>query len=251
MNSIVNKQFVKATVFATAAFTADFASAAVSFNSHADLSFIVDSIVETGTENAVDYSSLQVFGSMIRPVEPDVVTWSVLTGDGVVDDNGAEIPYTEGSVVLGNVFNHSFSISGQLNSGILDYSQVAWYEIGFNNNAETSFDISLRASYTLATEINGQVGSASVGLSLYDDNQLYWTDMAIGESGAPGYATFEQAITLTVLPGENRRFYLDVGHDGYIEAAPVPLPAALWPFMAGLVGIFGFKKRTTFASQPA
>jgi hypothetical protein len=50
-------------------------------------------------------------------------------------------------------------------------------------------------------------------------------------------------FSIILAPGQSGFYLADVVINGNLAAAPVPLPAAAWSFLAGLLGIVGMKKR--------
>ncbi len=246
MTQNFDKQLAKLAVFAGALFMTDAAVAGVSFSSNANLSFSINNIVETGTGNAVDYSDLQIFGLMAREADP-ALAWTHIAGNGHINDAHQEIPYMEGPVAVGNYFNHSFNIDGVLNDGMIDFNQTAYYDVGFiNNSALYSYDVTLSLSYGLSSEVSGQDGTVSAMMSFFDDSGAeIWADSVTGMNElAEASEMLDVPYTFTIGPGgELKTFYVDVNHNGRLEASPVPLPAAVWPFMTGLFGIVALRKR--------
>lgn len=242
----VYQQSAKLAVFISALLMADVAAAGVTFGSNADLSFAIGNIVETGTGAAVDYSGLNIYGLMVREADP-FLAWTNISGDGVVNDAQQEIPYMEGPVSVGNFFTNAFNINGSVNDGAIDLNQTAYYDVGLVNNSSFSFDVTLNLSYTLSSQVSGPSDSGNVGATINFMDDAFSTilaDSVDGVSGLPGYSQVSNAFyTFTIGPDEFKTFYVDVNHNGQLEASPVPLPAAIWPFMTGLLAMVGLRKR--------
>lgn len=241
-----DRQMTRLAVFAGALIMANEAGASVSFSSYANLSVAVNSIVESGTGNAVDYSDLHILGAVVR--EADVNSaWTNINGGGYVNDARQEIPYMEGSIAVGNYFTHAFNLDGTLNDGEMDFNETAYYDVSFvNDSAAHSFDVTLSLSYDLSSQVDGQDGSVSAMMSFFDDTgTTLWADTVTavpGLGGASGMSNVPYTFTIGA-GGDIKSFYIDVNHNGILQAAPVPLPAAVWPFMTGLLAMVGMRKR--------
>jgi len=240
MKNQFNKTAVKLFLTASFIFSVSDAAASVSFDTSSVLSFSVTSI--TG-----DNGNLSVSTSFLRSGDGFPSTWTNTTGDASVTDNNPEIPLLDAPLLSGNIFSHTLSMHGAVTNGNIDFNQVGWYDLGFNNGGTESVDIALNISYQLFGHVIGNGGSVSVSVNYADDlgNNL-GTDLVEASSfgsANPAISAYSSPFSFTLAGGESKAFYIDVNHVGYLEAAPVPLPAAVWSFLAGLLSILGFKKR--------
>lgn len=220
------------------------ASATVTFNSDASINFSVAAI----SGSSSDYSDLLMSGSFVRSGVDFPLVYSDTTGDAVVDDHNPEIPYFDAAVAEGASFEHSFAFRGLVGDGTIDLEQVGWYDLAFENFGGESFDITLNFAYDLSTEVVGQFGTVGIDLAFRDlddpDNEFGYSVLASSEFAdlaEDGIANSE-SFTFTLDPYGYKGFQADVYHWGSLQAAPVPLPAAVWPFLTGLLGIFGLRK---------
>ena len=221
-------------------FSASNAAANVSFDTSSALNFSITSISGGNGE-------LSVSSTFLRSGDGFPLTWTNATGDASVTDNNPEISLVNEPLAVGSVFSHTLSMHGSATNGNIDFNQVGWYDLGFNNGGTESVDIVLSISYQLFGHVIGNGGSVSVSVNYADDlgNSL-GTDLVEASSfGAvnPASSAYSSPFSFTLAGGESKAFYIDVNHVGYLEAAPVPLPAAVWSFLAGLLSILGFKKR--------
>ncbi|NJA04946.1 hypothetical protein HC024_04195 [Methylococcaceae bacterium WWC4] len=223
------------------------AAASVTFSSLANLSFSIANI-ET---SASDLSDLEFSASFVRLGADFPATFIDLTGDGVVFDTTEEFATGVKPVQVGTSFSHEFDLAGGVSAGAIDYSQVGWYDVGFNNLGVNSYSITMSYSYSLSTEIVGNDGVTSVGIHYTDsDGLIDQFDEALASSLITGLSSgtkqFSGSFTFTLDGVSNAKtFYIDLNHSGnLLSAAPVPLPAAAWSFLIGLLGVLGFNKKS-------
>ncbi|MGY6276961.1 hypothetical protein [Methylomonas sp. MgM2] len=219
------------------------AGAATTFSNDVTLNFSIANVTGSG-----DLSSLEMAGSFMRSGDGFPYVFTETTGDASVNDNNPEIPEAFSSVNIGASFAHGFNLGGSVSDGTIDLNQVAWYDLGITNNGPDTFDITLDFSYDLTAQVQGQNGFAGIDIAYWDwdDESTNYMD-SVGAStstnstghSAPGPMQF----SFTLGPGGYKGFGVDVAHTAYLEAAPVPLPAAAWPFLSGLIGIAALRKR--------
>ena len=78
-----------------------------------------------------------------------------------------------------------------------------------------------------------------INLGTYD---RYWTDFYTG-GNSNSWLSFKMETGQTVGSGYNNGARVWLVHDGDIGASPVPLPAGIYLFLSGLVGLVGAKLR--------
>lgn len=236
-----------------AVFTGE-AFASASFSSQSVVNFSIEDVVGISS----DLSSLAMSGSFMRSGDEFPVTWTQTTGDATVVDDNPELEPAITTVAIGGTYSHSFSLSGQASDGMIDYNQVGWYKLGFVNNGPDSFDITLKFSYQLSSDVLGAaVGGNSVLIGYEDDSGVYQgydyiEAMAqapeLSNAAAVNGGPFTFTFTLDAS-NPSKDFYVNVNHVGYLEASPVPVPAAVWPFLTGLLGMVGMSKRKLLLAQ--
>jgi len=89
-------------------------------------------------------------------------------------------------------------------------------------------------------------GNSSPGFNLFDSNiitgndpQDIWTLMGVGTAPAPDNTAEVQLIVLGLTNPGGAAFFDDVSFD----VAPIPVPAAVWLFGSGLLGLVGVARR--------
>ncbi|TPQ29679.1 hypothetical protein [Methylomonas koyamae] len=222
-------------------FTAGTATAATSFNSSAALSYSIESIVNLS--NPGDLSGLEIVGyfqQIDAPANPgDEYSQVQINGVGSVIANNPELS-TSGD------FNYTFAASGTLANGTLDAHHLGWYGLEFRNNGSDRYAINLRLDYLLSAAAGSATDSSSVAIDFFNGDGLWqgadrvdtaFNDLNVSRAGTSGLFGFELAA------GQAEGLYADVRMDNHLEASPVPLPAAVWSFLAGVIGILGLKKR--------
>ncbi|WAR46477.1 hypothetical protein [Methylomonas rapida] len=242
MNNQVKKYAVAIAVIGMFVSNADDAVASTSFNSYATLDFAIGSITGAST----DYSGLEMTASFSRFYE----SYTSVTGDGGIHDDNPDIPFISGPMLVGSSFTHTFAFDGGVSDGAIDYNHLGLYDIGFVNNGSEAFDITLNMSYRLFAEVAGDSTAFSSVMIGYSDDlgEFYGVDSIDAAGYLPitsAFSEYAAPYTFTLAAGDSKMFYIDINHYGYLEAnaAPVPLPAAAWSFLAGLLGIVGMKKR--------
>ncbi len=139
---------------------------------------------------------------------------------------------------VGSDYNYTWSLDGTSDYGFNNtspQSELAYmYYVNLNGQGQYS------PSGALNTEFG--LGTTGLFLSVYGEN--YWS----GNFYEPTYR-IDTAFLVRFGTGEqhvhgvNGEFYGWAVHDGDIGA--VPVPAAVWLFGSGLMGLIGFAKRKT------
>ena len=87
-------------------------------------------------------------------------------------------------------------------------------------------------------------GNVSVGFNLFESNLLdvntpqdVWTGMGVGTAGAPDNTATVRFIVLALANSGGAGFFDDV------SATVVPVPAAVWLFGSGVLGLIGVARR--------
>ncbi|WP_132325230.1 hypothetical protein [Methylomonas methanica] len=214
--------------------------ASSSFNSQATISFGVN-----GVANGVTATSAYA--------PADAAFSYVFSAPGSV---GAVVPASENAVAvpsLGFDVAHTFAVNGYASAGSFNSQHIGWYQLDFLNESSQDQQIALTLNYTLQAVTQGDadtdvvldfsdaISSQLLGNAFFNNGLLNVTSYgpALAIAGDKSFITY----TFTLGQGEARSFFADVTINGTLQPAAVPLPAAVWSFLAGLMGILGVKKR--------
>lgn len=90
-------------------------------------------------------------------------------------------------------------------------------------------------------------GNVSVGFNLFESNLLdattlqdVWTGMGVGTAGAPDNTASVRFIALALNASGGAGFFDDISAN---QVSAVPVPAAVWLFGSGLLGLVGVARR--------
>lgn len=216
--------------------------AAAIHGASANLSYSVASIVNL--TNPGDLSGLQIAGSFQQIDSPVYdggdYSWSEIIGDGSVS---AQNPAFSSD----GAFSYRFFVDASLNAGVLDSHHLGWYGLEFTNLGSDVYSISVRLTYDLQTAVTGEKGTGSVSVDYFstDGQTIAGYGRADAWLGAPIATIIGQSdvFNFELAAGEAQGLFADVVIESHLEASPVPLPAAAWSFLAGLLGLLGIKKR--------
>lgn len=168
--------------------------------------------------------------------------------------------WDEGSLMLGDAtssqtFNFpstaqgSFASSGQVNDSEDEYQDVvsahtAQFTFWFDNQSTGAREFSLSLNYILHAVASGEYASSVVQITSgdYDSDEAsaYLFD---DQENVTVNGSFEPYV-FNLAAGTDAYFDVYVGVTGNIKGTtPVPLPAAVWSFLMGLMGVFGFARR--------
>lgn len=222
------------------------AQASSSFNSQATISFSLGSAA-----NAVTVASAYA------PADPGYSY--IFQAPGSIGeilpapDNAIAIP------ALGLDAAHTFAVSGYATAGSFSSQHIGWYQLDFLNQSSQDQQVALTLSYTMQTLIQGEADS-DVVIDFSDGDALlanaFFNNSLLNVEAydpAIAIASDKSAITynFVLAQGEARTFYTDVTINAALQPAPVPLPAAAWSFLIGLMGLLGVKKRKSADSALA
>ncbi|MCQ8117267.1 VPLPA-CTERM sorting domain-containing protein [Methylomonas rosea] len=206
------------------------AFASIDFSNQASLTFALDGA----------YAGLQANGSFNQEI--------ILPGD----DNGGTVTATNqdlSSLDLDQAYQ--FAVTGSVADGSISANHVGHYTFNFTNNSTNTYSILLSIPYVLSATTNGIDSSLSLVFS--DDvdifDEIYFSASVFGNSNVENIGTLSRSFTLSA--NQQKNFYVDLTSTADIYAAPVPLPAAVWSFLAGLFGILGIKKRKQESAKHA
>jgi len=174
----------------------------------------------------------------------------IINGDGSV---AAVFPAGLPTVTGSNYAFDLFSVSGHAANGdVSGSSYTGWYSLGFTNQSLSAMSVSLTLNYALAAIASGQYADSSVSLDYFINNDpsanVFLNASVLGQPKAEDNGS--KVITFNLDPGTTQTFHSDVTINGNVSASPVPLPAALWLFLSGLLvmlrGTANYTKNRTF-----
>jgi hypothetical protein len=174
----------------------------------------------------------------------------MISGDGSV---AAIFPAGLPTVTGGNYVFDLFSVSGHATNGeVAGSSYTGWYNLGFTNQSLSAMSVSLTLNYALAAAASGQFADTNVSLDYYMNNDpsvnVFLNASVFGQANAANNDA--KVITFNLDPGSTQTFHSDVTINGNVSASPVPLPAAVWLFLTGLLvmlrGTANYAKNRTF-----
>jgi len=143
----------------------------------------------------------------------------------------------------------SFSVSGQDNAGEFKSQHYGVFSLNFFNSSTAVINVDLTLNYILHAAVAGETADSDVYLDYYSSD---YTFSGFDSLNATLSVPFSEQFTVngssgvfsfSLNPGESETLSADVKIASTMLAAPVPLPAAVWSFLVGLLGILGFKKR--------
>lgn len=194
-----------------------------SFNSQAALTISIGNLS----------SDLLINGSFQQAVSDN----GIISGDGSV---AAFFPAGSPMLTDGNYTFDPFSVQGNASNGdVFGSIYTGWYSLGFTNQSSSAMSVSLTLNYELSAAASGQFADSNVSLDYYMGSD---SPVNVFLNGS----VFDQAntanngsdfIAFNLDPGSTKTFHSDVTINGNLSASPVPLPAAAWSFLAGLLVI--------------
>ena len=215
-------------------------------NSQANSSFTSQAALNVSVDTP--FSDLEITGLFKQ--DQDNSYNGIINGDGsVAAVFSAGLPTVTGS----NYAFDLFSVSGHATNGeVAGSSYTGWYSLGFTNQSLSAMSVSLTLNYALAAAASGQYADGSVSLDYYMDNSpsvnVFLNTSVFGQTNAEDKDA--KIITFNLDPGTTQTFHSDVTINGNVSASPVPLPAALWLFLSGLLvmlrGTANYAKNRTF-----
>ncbi len=212
--------------------------ASSTFSSTSTVTISIDSI--TNNTNAGDLSNLDIVGLFeIDNTAPGFGETATGDGNSSYTHTGGGIDSSITPVTAGDSFSQSFSASGSANNGSVDAYYQALSGLEFFNNSSDSFTIEYSFSYVLETSVTGDFATNTVALEFFNDlgdiegyeDSSSSTFLNLADQTSAAGVSF----TLNLEAFEADMFYADVAINGYVEASPVPVPAAGWLMLTGLV----------------
>jgi len=188
---------------------------------------------------------------MFDQILSDVGGHSTVAGNGNAGEIGLVVSEGNVSVTSFQVDSISnVSLSGTFAQDVHDLSLLS----GVTNNSETILDFSARtASYIFGTDLSGVFGSLTTGTSTVSGHStsitLNGTPLVnIGDINSDGLddytATFVSTSTYgSEMNGLESTPFGEVWNTQILSVSPVPIPAAVWLFGSGLIGLVGLARQ--------
>ncbi len=223
------------------------AQATSTYNATSNITITIDSI--TNHSNPGNNSELDVFG--IFEIADDSMApgvGQITTGDGTssYSFNGEELDSFSTPITAGDNFSQLFSSAGSASNGSVDAYYQAFGGLGFGNSSSDSFTIEYSLNYNLTAEALGNFATTTVTLEYFNDLgdiDGYEEAFAQALTSATEQNQSSTSFILNLDAFEEDYFYADVSITGYAEAvAPVPVPAAGWLMLSGLIFLRKFRK---------
>ena len=248
MYLISKKHFVMSLVLLSGVLLgAQSAQANTTFAGSSVLTFTINSITNLNDAHPTDLSGLQILGSFLQPTD-EFSFYANTTGDGAISANNPEVA----SFAVTSSFSKTFAVSGSVLDGSVDSHHTGLYNLAFNNTGLDDYAIDLTLAYQLNASANDLTAESNVAVDYY--NQTF----SVSDFATVGAYTLAESLsdtqsvigsfapyTFTLNAGSNELVFANVVITGNLQAAPVPLPAATWLFLTGLIGVLGFNKHKT------
>lgn len=223
------------------------------FSANSTVTVTIDSI--TNNTHAGDHSELDIYGLFeIADAISAPGFGQDVSGDGnsYYSHIGGEIDSYAAAINAGDSFSQMFSSVGGVNDGYVDAYYQAFGGLEFVNNSNDSFTIEYSLSYNLNAFVAGDFATNTVALEYFNDlGDIDGYEEAVAETSLNILNTQNmnsESFVLDLGAFESDMFYADVSINGYAEVtvagepAPVPVPAAGWLMLSGLVFLRNFRK---------
>ncbi|MBS3955133.1 MAG: hypothetical protein KGZ88_19445 [Methylomicrobium sp.] len=151
---------------------------------------------------------------------------------------------------------YSVSLAGQ--DSIAFGNSISEYfsdlKIGFSNNShdlDDIYDIRIEFNYTLTAQTTGRFADTDVFFSYSNEN--FNLDELVVAHASSETNSFDQIVnsdsfSFVLAAGELENIYFQSAVVGQLEASVVPIPAAIWLFVSGMVGLIGLRSKQSIRS---
>ncbi|WP_133716219.1 VPLPA-CTERM sorting domain-containing protein [Methylocaldum gracile] len=255
MKPLTKNYKVLATLVVMGLSSAQTTLAASAFSSDATLTYAITNI--TNLSNPGDLSGLQILGYFEQAGAPD--SYVATTGDGAI---AADNP-TVGPVSVETSFSRTFAVGGNVTDGTVASSHLGWFRLDFNNLGSDSYAIELALDFELTATASGQSADTDIFLDYFRTSS--------SDSFLPGFTNVSPSLgfgfvnasvfgldnaatsgssgplLFSLGPNASEGLHADVWINGNLQASPVPLPAAVWFFITGLLTFSSMRKRKAMA----
>ncbi len=213
--------------------------AATTFSSSATVTYTINSI--SNLTNPGDLSGLNINGSF-ELANTSGNPYQFVSGDGSITPTLGGAGITSLTPVNGNVYSRTFQLDGATSNGTVSTNYLTWFNLGFNNASTTdNFSIDLSLSYDLHTVTDGDNAVSDVTVNFFNEDGSVSGSDHIDATGSVLLNT--HALNFTLAAGQSEKLYVDASISGELQAAPVPLPSAVWFFISGLMSVLWRSKR--------
>jgi len=159
----------------------------------------------------------------------------------VIADDGVAYPIVP--TVLPTPGNpNPFSVKGLANSGQLKSQHIGVISLSISNPTASERTVDLTMDYELHASVNGDDWDSDVVIDFYNnDFSFSGSDFINATLSVPSSNDFTQTgssglFSFTLAPGASETLSADVKITSTLQAN-IPLPAAVWLFLAGFLGI--------------
>ena len=219
--------------------------AAATFSSYATVTYTIDSI--TNAANPGNFSGLGITGSFA--LVPDQYI-STITGEGSVTSHLVDAGSTTLTPGVDSSYSRTFRLDGVAsNGGLVEANFLAGFALAFRNTSTESYDIGLTLSYEISSNAGGDNAFTDVTLIYYNEDESFsnFASPAYIQASTEAFGTAflqnSHAFNFTLAPDGSETLSVDAGITGTLQAAPVPVPSAIWLFGSALLAtLSGIKK---------
>lgn len=192
----------------------------------------------SGYGNDLYYSGFQ---------ELDEFSGSIINGVGNVtpDFPGDPLPTTQTVLPATLSLSQNMSINGEVSDGDIDSYYFRINDITFKNMSTETYTINYIVDYLLSVETTGEYSEATTsieGTNLGISGE-YTEVYSHSDFSAIANDNGSSLLSLTLTSGESATISSAFAFTGYaVAVAAVPVPAAFWLFLSGLVALPRLKK---------
>lgn len=228
-------------IFTASTFITQYAEASTAFSGTGEVSITITSITNlsnpgTGYGNDIYYSGLTEFDPLNGPYK---------SGNGSFNPTptGDLLPTNPTLVTESFSFQQGLQINGTIINGEMSPYFVGWSEILLDNFSADDYQINYTVNYNLSVLTNEEFSESTFwltgdGLGLNGDYVDVYSNSQISSSAS---ANDSSALSLVVFGNDSASFYAELGFEGNAIASPVPVPAAIWFMLSGLLALPRFK----------
>ncbi len=225
------------------------ASASSLYSGSADLNININRIINQSNPRAGYGNDIMYSGK----TQLDSDSESIISGTGTVTPtaSSSSLPSMPSILPENFSFNQSLQVEGNVSDGMIDsyyyYSWADLQELMFENTSSDTYQIDYTVSYNLSTMTGGDFSNATMSISgqnlgITDDYVEVNSDTVIANTDN---ASDSFTLSIILAAGDSLFFDPAIEFAGAAEAsaAPVPVPAAIWMFMAGIMTLTGYKRK--------
>jgi hypothetical protein len=242
MNKIHKTFILSLSAIALTSFNIQIAEAVSVYTGSANVTINITGISNQSNPGS-DYAN-DLYYSGFQKLDPS--SGSIINGTGNVTPtfSGDSLPITQTVLPATLSLSQSMSINGTVSDGNIDSYYFGTTDITLTNMSTDTYTINYIVDYVLSVETTGEFSEATTsieGTNLGipgDYTEVYsHSDFStlVNDSGT-------SLLSLTLASGESTTFSSALAFSGY-AVATVPVPAAFWLFLSGLMALPRLKKQ--------